>query len=666
MELLERLQGPSTRAVAAPLFERLGTLSTPPGVLGVFPRPARLDEVDLEGSLSAPRAGARRRRGRRSGQPRSPRAQRRGRRRHGARRRATGGARPFTPKALRGSMGSLLRLPVYEISDLGRAVGALERGGFRQRIAATRGGAPLDSTSFSERVVVWMSGETGEAPAGAARLRAGHHPHGGPGGVPQRHRRRRAHAVRRRAPLRSTSGPRPLVALRGAAGHTRITGSAVLRWQGLRSCPRDPESRAGAPRMEVTTTRPRLAPCPALPRGRGPAPRSGAGCPPPPDAPAAPPGAGPRETSAPTAPRCGSGSAAAAPRGAPSSRTAPPAAAGPLTPRAGRGRHGGARARAAPARDVDYRVLLEVEGAGRTSRSPSPRRRPTPRSPSARVAFGSCASHDRFEAQPIWTVHGGRAAPDALVLLGDTPYIDSTELARQRRRYQGVLVHPRAPPARRERPGLRHVGRPRLRHQRPGRGPAGAGAVAAGVHRVSPPALLRRRRAAASTRPSGAGPVEVFLVDTRWFGDEEAFGAPGSGQTSLLGAVQRERLIAAVSASDADGQGPGLRDGLERGRPPRQARLLVDLAPRARRDPRGPRGGQGQGRRAGRRGRPSGPAVIRHGDAARAPGVRAHRVRLVSHGQSPDRVRGRSAAPGARSGTRPPTPWPSSSRSRSK
>ena len=51
LELMERLQGPSTRAIAAPLFERLGTLSTPPGVLGVFPRPAQLDEVDLEGSL---------------------------------------------------------------------------------------------------------------------------------------------------------------------------------------------------------------------------------------------------------------------------------------------------------------------------------------------------------------------------------------------------------------------------------------------------------------------------------------------------------------------------------------------------------------------------------------------------------------------------------------
>ena len=164
LELMERLQGPSTRAVAAPLFERLGTLSTPPGVLGVFPRPAQLDEVDSEGSLQRHGlvlgvAGV--------ADPGNLGALARSAEAAGATALvvATGGARPFTPKALRGSMGSLLRLPVYEISDLGRAVGALERGGFRQHIAATRGGAPLDSTSFSKRVVVWMSGETGEAPA---------------------------------------------------------------------------------------------------------------------------------------------------------------------------------------------------------------------------------------------------------------------------------------------------------------------------------------------------------------------------------------------------------------------------------------------------------------------------------------------------------------------
>lgn len=163
VELLARLEGPRTRAVAPSLFERLGTLSTPPGVLGIFPRPTRLDGAALEGELGRHDlvlgvAGI--------ADPGNLGALARCAEAAGATALvvAPGGARPFTPKALRGSMGSLLRLSVYEVSDLGRTVDALAGAGFDQRVAATRGGVPIDQAAFPARVVVWMSGETGEAP----------------------------------------------------------------------------------------------------------------------------------------------------------------------------------------------------------------------------------------------------------------------------------------------------------------------------------------------------------------------------------------------------------------------------------------------------------------------------------------------------------------------
>ena len=197
---------------------------------------------------------------------------------------------------------------------------------------------------------------------------------------------------------------------------------------------------------------------------------------------------------------------------------------------------------------VDYRVLLEVDGQPDlkvTFTTP----RPHAEVAAARVAFGSCASHDRFEAQPIWTAMGA-AAPDALVLLGDTPYIDSTELARQRRRYREFWSIPELRP---------------LAASVPVYATWDDHDFATNDQVGAQPGRERSRRAFIEYHPQPSfgdgeggiytsfrrGPMEVFLVDTRWFGDEEAFGPPDSGETSLLGTVQRERLIAAVTASDA-------------------------------------------------------------------------------------------------------------------
>lgn len=83
---------------------------------------------------------------------------------------ARGGASPWNEKALRGSMGSLLRLPVAfggEASDYARE---LERRGARQALASTRGG--LDPRTFDWRgpLALWTSGETGETGSYAARF----------------------------------------------------------------------------------------------------------------------------------------------------------------------------------------------------------------------------------------------------------------------------------------------------------------------------------------------------------------------------------------------------------------------------------------------------------------------------------------------------------------
>ncbi|MFT6108087.1 MAG: TrmH family RNA methyltransferase [Planctomycetota bacterium] len=78
---------------------------------------------------------------------------------------APGGARPFGPKALRGSMGSLFRIPVVLPASLADAYAHLAALGFEQCVGATRGGAAMPSHPFSARTVVWMTSETGEMPS---------------------------------------------------------------------------------------------------------------------------------------------------------------------------------------------------------------------------------------------------------------------------------------------------------------------------------------------------------------------------------------------------------------------------------------------------------------------------------------------------------------------
>lgn len=75
-----------------------------------------------------------------------------------------GGARPFGPKALRGSMGSLLRLRVREVAEAAPLSEHLGRAGYRQVSPATRGGANWRTFDWSGPLALWATGETGLAP----------------------------------------------------------------------------------------------------------------------------------------------------------------------------------------------------------------------------------------------------------------------------------------------------------------------------------------------------------------------------------------------------------------------------------------------------------------------------------------------------------------------
>ncbi|MFO1010962.1 MAG: RNA methyltransferase [Planctomycetota bacterium] len=81
-----------------------------------------------------------------------------------------GSASPWREKALRGSMGSLLRLPVGANADAEALARELERRGVRQVFAATRGGADPTRFDWTGPIALWVSGEKGGVPEAAARF----------------------------------------------------------------------------------------------------------------------------------------------------------------------------------------------------------------------------------------------------------------------------------------------------------------------------------------------------------------------------------------------------------------------------------------------------------------------------------------------------------------
>ena len=75
-----------------------------------------------------------------------------------------GSANPWSSKALRGSMGSLLRLPVLTSNNAAELAAALAARGLRQITAGTRGGKAFSDFDWSGPLALWMASEVGDLP----------------------------------------------------------------------------------------------------------------------------------------------------------------------------------------------------------------------------------------------------------------------------------------------------------------------------------------------------------------------------------------------------------------------------------------------------------------------------------------------------------------------
>ena len=170
-ELEAALAGTGTvvRLISDALLDSLSALQTSPGILALVPMPARrtakdLDEllneraVECSDALIVVACGVQ--------DPGNLGALVRTAEAAGASEVvvAAGGCRPWNEKALRGSMGSLLRMRVFEVEDASDAWDAVERGGFRHVIARTRGGADPSSFDWSGCVALWVTAESGALP----------------------------------------------------------------------------------------------------------------------------------------------------------------------------------------------------------------------------------------------------------------------------------------------------------------------------------------------------------------------------------------------------------------------------------------------------------------------------------------------------------------------
>ena len=70
-----------------------------------------------------------------------------------------GSANPFSWKALRGSMGSALRLPVVTGLPAGQIMTEMHQAGMRTVASVARGGSDPDHVSWKGRVGLWVGGE---------------------------------------------------------------------------------------------------------------------------------------------------------------------------------------------------------------------------------------------------------------------------------------------------------------------------------------------------------------------------------------------------------------------------------------------------------------------------------------------------------------------------
>lgn len=175
---------------------------------------------------------------------------------------------------------------------------------------------------------------------------------------------------------------------------------------------------------------------------------------------------------------------------------------------------------------------------------------PAPDAPQTlKLAFGSCANPRAMPEQPVWDAIGASGA-QGLVLLGDTPYIDTTDLETQRARYREFFAVPGLTALLRGTPlyatwddhdfggndadgrlaGKEHARRAFFEYHAM---PRVGGGSSEGIY-----TNIRR------------GPVELFLLDTRWFMNSEP-SMWEAAKPSLLGGAQWQWLTKALQASTA-------------------------------------------------------------------------------------------------------------------
>jgi alkaline phosphatase D len=198
-----------------------------------------------------------------------------------------------------------------------------------------------------------------------------------------------------------------------------------------------------------------------------------------------------------------------------------------------------------PYRIYQYSITLDAAGDDKRYRLITA---PPLSSKRANIAFGSCSNDKTFPVQPIWT-RIMESPAEAMVLLGDTPYIDSTELDVQRRRYREFY-------------GMKELAA--LCEQIPFYSTWDDHDFGRNDSTGYLPQKERSRQAFTEYHPNpsfGAadaaiytsfrrGPIEVFLLDTRWFAAVEP--SPlDEGKPTLLGAAQWAWLKQGLKESDA-------------------------------------------------------------------------------------------------------------------
>ena len=167
----------------------------------------------------------------------------------------------------------------------------------------------------------------------------------------------------------------------------------------------------------------------------------------------------------------------------------------------------------------------------------------------ATLVFGSCANPKRYGKGEIWR-QIYQQEPDALVLLGDTPYIDTTNLARQRGAYRAFWQQPFVASLIRRIPVLatwddHDYGKNDSVGTIPGR--ANSRQAFAEYHALGP---IGDGAGGGIYSKHRLGPIELFILDTRWYGQTEP--SPfDADRPTLLGAAQWKWLKQGLEESRA-------------------------------------------------------------------------------------------------------------------